>query len=204
MTSSCHAAPHDRVEANVGSRHRSTSLENVFLPADYMESLNEFTGQSHARYVQGKWVQFEGLVYESWDPTVFVTDDGNYKPTMVFAGVDKGYPSPSSIIVVAVDRDERPRVLHEFYQAKTLSVNLIQSAKQLAKQYNIEQFLIDPSCAELIDQFNAEGLGATKANNDVQAGINCVAGYLHILADEKPYLTVSPACVNLVKASSRA
>ncbi len=180
----------------------TSSLENVFLPTDYLESLSEFTGQNRDRYVLGKWVAFEGLVYDQWDQAVFVDYDAQFIPETVYAGVDKGYPSPSAIVVIGIDKNGKPRILDEFYQSKTLDTSLIVQAQALAKRWNIELFMIDPSCAEVIQKFNLAGLPARAANNSVQAGINCVASYLRVLGDGKPYMTVNPACVNLIKEFS--
>ncbi|MBU1213501.1 MAG: phage terminase large subunit [Alphaproteobacteria bacterium] len=46
----------------------SSTLDNPFLPPDYIEVLKGFTGRYRDRYVLGKWVGFEGLVYDNWDP----------------------------------------------------------------------------------------------------------------------------------------
>jgi len=174
------------------------SHDNFFLPSDYLESLDEFTGQNKERYVEGKWVAFEGLVYDMWDASVFVREE-EFTPETVVAGIDKGYPSPSSIIIIGVNSDGKVRVLDEFYAAKTLSDDLIRQAKRLSTEYNIDVFMVDPSCADLIELMRRDGLPAHAANNSVQAGINCVGSFLRILADNCPYMTVSPLCINLIK-----
>jgi len=180
----------------------TNATENIYLPIDYQESLGEFTGQSRARYVEGKWVAFEGLVYDQWDQTVYVAEQTEFVPELVVAGVDKGYPGPSAIVVIGADKNGKIRILDETYGAKMLADAVITSAQQLNERWSIERFMVDPSCAELIHQFKMAGLPARPANNDVQAGINCVAAHIRILGDGEPYLTVSPHCINLIKEFS--
>ena len=40
----------------------TSSLDNRFLPADYLETLNSYTGLRHKRFVRGLWVGSDGLV----------------------------------------------------------------------------------------------------------------------------------------------
>ncbi|GAG09975.1 unnamed protein product, partial [marine sediment metagenome] len=42
------------------------SEDNWMLPAAYLGTLSEFTGQYHDRYVLGKWGNFEGMIYAGW------------------------------------------------------------------------------------------------------------------------------------------
>lgn len=166
-----------------------------------LDKLSHLTGPRRERLVRGLWVAAEGLVYDTWEPALFVTAD-EFIPVTVIAGVDKGYPNPSAIIVLGVNSDGKVRAMDEFYRGSVLDVELIQEAKRLQKQWKIEYFLVDPSCAELIAKFKYDGLAAMPANNAVQPGINCVASYLRLLGDGKPALTISPACANLASEFS--
>ena len=52
---------------------QTNTLENTFLPQDYIDSLNRFKGINYDRYVLGKWVGAEGLVYgDVYNPTVHI------------------------------------------------------------------------------------------------------------------------------------
>lgn len=52
----------------------SNSLENPHLPADYLARLGRLTGVHRDRYVLGKWVGYEGLVYPAYNPLVHEVD----------------------------------------------------------------------------------------------------------------------------------
>lgn len=46
----------------------SNTSQNVFNPKSYIDSLNTFKGRYKERFVEGKWVSFEGVVYDCWQP----------------------------------------------------------------------------------------------------------------------------------------
>jgi len=51
------------------STFSSNTLLNPFTPKTYRDSLDQFKGRYHDRYVKGLWISFEGVVYDCWDPT---------------------------------------------------------------------------------------------------------------------------------------
>ena len=53
-----------------GEVYQAGTLENPELPADYIARLGEFEGTYYDRYVLGKWVGMEGLVYSAFDERV--------------------------------------------------------------------------------------------------------------------------------------
>lgn len=167
-----------------------------------LSRLERLTGPRQQRLVGGLWVAYEGMVYDTWDQNVYVTEDDGFVPDIVVAGVDKGYPNPSTIIVIGADANGKVRALDEFFDAKVLQGQLIQEGNELQKIYDIDAFLVDPSCADLIEEMRLGDLPAIGANNSVAAGIDTVAGYLCILEDDLPHLTVSPKCVNLIREFS--
>lgn len=46
----------------------SNALQNPFTPESYKTRLKTFRGRYYERYVEGKWIGFEGLVYDNWNP----------------------------------------------------------------------------------------------------------------------------------------
>jgi PBSX family phage terminase large subunit len=48
----------------------SNSLQNPYLPPDYIDLLSGYTGVYRDRFVLGKWIGFEGLVYDEYDESV--------------------------------------------------------------------------------------------------------------------------------------
>ena len=48
----------------------SNALQNYFLPPEYIKRISRYKGRYYDRYVLGKWVGFEGTVYDNWDSKV--------------------------------------------------------------------------------------------------------------------------------------
>lgn len=57
-------------DPNVHETIETNTLENPYLPDDYRADCERLTGRYRDRYVLGKWVDFEGLVYDHFDPLV--------------------------------------------------------------------------------------------------------------------------------------
>jgi PBSX family phage terminase large subunit len=51
---------------------QATTLDNPHLPPDYVERIKRLKGRYYDRFVLGKWIGFEGLVYDVFDPLTHV------------------------------------------------------------------------------------------------------------------------------------
>jgi len=170
------------------------SFDNVFLPEAYKRILDGFTGQHRARYVEGKWVGFEGLVYEPWDRDVFIRERDEYFPWVV-AGVDDGFTNPFAIVVCGMDGDGRLHLSREVYETQLLPKQKVEIAKAIGACL----YVCDPSAASLIADMQAAGLNVEAGDNAVADGIRRVQDRFTVGADGIPRFTVSGACVNFVK-----
>lgn len=177
----------------------TNSLENFFLPADYLMRLKGFSGQNRARYMEGKWVAFEGLIYDMWDRKVFCAErDEEWKE--VIAGIDEGFTHPAVILVAGLDNDGRMHQFQEFYQTGIRPERFVETACAYAKRFGVEIFFCDPSAAGLIADLKAKGLNAVAADNAVMEGIRRVQKRLTVAGDGRPRYTIDPArCPNTVK-----
>ena len=73
----------------------ANTLQNPFLPDSYKQKLNRYTGRYRDRYVLGKWVGFEGLVYESANLQEIVIHPFKLPENWVrFRSIDFGYSNP--------------------------------------------------------------------------------------------------------------
>lgn len=106
----------------------------------------------------------------------------------VIAGVDWGFANPGVIQVWAIDNDGRMYLVHEVYQTKKTIDWWIDRAKEIESIFEVETFVCDPSEPAFISQFNANGLHAIKANNDISPGIQAVQRRLSKAGDGKPRL----------------
>jgi len=178
---------------------QTSSFENFFLPEEYLQDLNSFTGVARARYVEGRWVASENLVYDAWDRSKFLTvRDGDIWHRIV-VGVDEGFTNPTALIAVGVDGDGRAHVIAEWYRRGALQDDIIEACRRWQEAYNPERFVCDPSAAGLIAALRRAGIRAEKGNNDVMAGIRAVQSRLQVAGDGRPRLTVDPRCENLIR-----
>ena len=174
---------------------QTRSDENTFLPADYLAMLNTFTGTRKQRYVEGKWVGFEGLVYgELWDREIHVQHrDGPWQG--LFVGVDEGYTNPAVLLLVGKDGDGRLHILDEWYKTKQLPEAVVIAAQA----FKAEEYIYDPSAAGLAASMKAKGLNCIPANNEIFQGIQAVQSRLAVCGDGRPRLTVEPHCENTIR-----
>jgi len=93
--------PSGRLVREVILAQRSDNVEN--LDDDYLIWLQSLTGRYRERYVEGKWKNYEGSIYEIFDPGVHIIDrpaewdewGGNPPPHWSRSrGIDFGYVNP--------------------------------------------------------------------------------------------------------------
>lgn len=174
---------------------KTRSRDNFFLPEDYLALLDRFTGQRKARYVEGNWVAFEGLIYDIFNRDIHVVrrPDENWQEIVV--GGDDGYhPHPPALIKVGIDKRGGLHIMSEFYKLRALQQEIVAEAKDM----NGEFAIVDPSAASLIAAMENEDIIVEKANNKVLPGIFAVLNRLKVLEGQLPMLTVDPSCVNAI------
>lgn len=185
-----------RFFGNHAKRHliQTTALENFFLPKDYLEILQGFTGVRRQRYVEGQWVAFEGLIYDMFnhETHVFHRERGDFARFGV--GFDEGYTNPVCLLLFGEDNDGRLHVCDEFYKRRTLQDKIVEHA--LSWGGDVDEYIGDPSAAGLIAAMCAAGLNAVSGDNDVWNGIRAVQQRLGVAQDGRPRYSVEPHCTN--------
>jgi len=177
----------------------SSTADNQFLPVDYHERLKKMSAQARQRYYEGKWVTFEGLVYDTFDRSIHVQErKGPWERVLV--GVDEGYTNPAVMSIVGFDGAGLGHIISEYYKSGVLQDRFIEVATLANQKYGPEWFVVDPSAAELIASMRSAGLPVKAANNAVFSGIQRVQQRLAgRAAHNVPMLTVEPTCTNHIK-----
>jgi PBSX family phage terminase large subunit len=179
------------------NRHtiHTTSFENMFLPRDYIDSLRTLTGPRYDRYVLGKWIAFEGLVYDMFRREVHVKHRPRNELIQDYAvGFDEGYTNPAVLLLFDRDYDGRLHVLDEWYSRRKTHDQIVARALEFLPRPN--DFVGDPSAAALISAMQSVGLNAHGGNNDVWNGIRAMQARLTVASDGLPRYTVEPHCTN--------
>lgn len=170
--------------------YRFRTDENPTLDADFASSLG-YEGRFAEQELGGEFVSFDGLVYDMFNREVNVrqVDTEGWRTVL---GVDVGARNPTVVLVLKFAGDGRVHVAAEYYQRGMGSTAILNLIEQAADETQPESIFIDPSAAAYIDDLQADGYPAEKANNDVQTGIQRVTT---AFADG---LTVDPSCINTI------
>ena len=87
----------------------------------YLARLRTSTGIRRTRFLEGKWVAPEGIVYPDWEPATHLIDRHPIPPEWPrYLAIDFGFTNPFVCLFVAEDPDGRLIIYREIYRTKTL------------------------------------------------------------------------------------
>lgn len=162
--------------------------DNPYLPKSVKENLKrEYAGTVYYdRYILGKWVLAEGLVYPFFYEAEHCYNklpDGYYD---WYVSVDYGTQNPCAMLLWAVDMYNQTAYLEKEYyydgrnsrKQKTDS-DYYEDLEELCRGKEIENIIIDPSAASFKAEIWKHGyFSCMNAKNDVLAGIRYTASCL--------------------------
>lgn len=179
----------------------ATTLENFYLPQDYVNELLAYPEKWKRRYVYCSWDDFEGLVYNEFNEKLHVID--YYEPKELDAHVfalDYGFRNPTAILFAATDFDGTTIIYDEYYQAGKL-VSYISDELKKNKFWKKAYKLADPSIHKterdgnsVADDFAKNGVSFEDADNSVTQGINKVNELF-----KSGKLKIARNCINLLR-----
>ncbi len=175
---------------------KAPSNENTYLPQDYLEVLNSYTGDLYERYVLASWNVFEGQIFPDFHRGIHVI-----KPFAIPAewkkigGIDHGERNPSTFLWCALTNKGDLVFYREYKQSGEFVDQHIKNIYELNAGEKIEYVEIDPSTKSVrggsgrkVDMEYREEwekvfghkMPMRFANNDVNAGIARVHKYLRV------------------------
>lgn len=143
-----------------------------------------YSGVFYERYILGKWVLAEGLIYPMFNNECTV--DGYTEPEKAeyYISCDYGTLNPFSAGLWCWDGKTATRIAEYYYsgrdtqQSKTDEEYYAELEKLAGERY-IKSVIVDPSAASFIEVVRRHHrFTVRKAKNDVIAGINTTARYL--------------------------
>lgn len=166
---------------------------------EYIRRLDALTGVRYERLRLGKWAAAEGLVYDTFDPSVHLHKPIGLPPDgwTRWWGVDFGFTHPFVLQMWAEDPDGRLYLYREIYKTQTLVEDHARYALALVKRGDGHR--ADQMPRDIICDHDAEGratlervLGrsTTAAHKSVLEGIEAVKARLKVQGDGKPRLYV--------------
>ena len=176
---------------------------------DFIATLETmYSGQQRDRFLLGKWVAYEGLVYPQFDITVHTLQDGDihalldgfhetrYIPNFI-EGYDYGQARASCYALAFVTPEQHVIVVDGFYQ-KEMPIDLqISAIRRIRDEWQFEaddmhKIKADPSIfgrrtvhkrtvgKTIADMFKEDNIAMARGNNDIANGIVKVGSYLNI------------------------
>lgn len=192
----------DNPELQLKSWH-FTLDDNPALDEAYKNSLKkEYTGMWYKRYILGQWAASSGVVYDGFDDDNIYEDEplnANY----YVAGMDYGTVDATACYIAAINPKEYPqiRIQKEYYydarkegRSKT-DAELADDIEQFIRGYNLRTFYVDPSAASIKQELRNRNLPVQDAKNDVLAGIQVVAKWIH-----GKNIIIHKSCQNLIES----
>lgn len=163
-----------------------------------LSALESLTGVRRKRLLEGIWATAEGAVYDMFDPQVHVVERPLSEFKQFGLAVDEGYTNPQVILLIGEDSDDRWHVISEYYERGKLPSEVVVAAQKLCFDYSAYLAAVDAAAAGLIADLQNANVPAIAAKGRVLDGIYAIQDRLAIQKDDKPRLTVAPACVNTI------
>lgn len=170
--------------------------DNTTLDPEYIADLKkEYTGVFYERFILGKWVVAEGVIYDMWQ-------DGYYYHALPadieYAGqyitIDYGTTNPTAMYYV-IDDGTRLWVEDEYYYSskevrrQKPDTEYADDLIEFIDDRPVNAIIIDPSAANFRAELTGRGIVTVGADNEVLEGIRLMASVISL-----GYLRVNHRC----------
>jgi len=178
--------------------------DNPSLDPDYKESLKkEYQGLWYKRFIEGRWVQADGAVYDFFDEDIHVIQYVKSTATYYVMGVDYGTTNPCVFTLVGYNAGASPNMWLEkeyYYDSKRLQrqksdYDYANDLIQFIDGFHITAIYIDPSAASFKQELRRNGITNIRdAKNEVIPGIRYLGQLL-----TNGTLKICQNCVETIK-----
>lgn len=148
----------------------STTLDNPYLPPEYVESLLQYPKPWIQRYVLCQFDDFAGRIYEDWGYSTHVIPASDIRSLaerpLVWMGMDPGTENPTAGLWCYVDRDNRRLVGIAEYEEAGIAADVHARAWQRIEakhRMNVRFRVADPNSITQRDRGTAISLQTTYA-----------------------------------------
>lgn len=153
---------------------------------DYLK--RQYKGLWYQRFIEGKWVQAEGSIYDFFSEKLHVIEHAPNFAAKYFVGIDYGTTNPCAFVLIGHDPNRYPNLWVEdeyYYNSKTHQRQKTDSEyaddlKKFLSMHPIEAIYLDPSAVSFRMELQKAGIqNVYEANNDVLDGIRFVSMLLN-------------------------
>lgn len=178
--------------------------DNPQLSPDDREYLKrQHKGLWYQRFIEGKWVQAEGAIFDTFDPSIHVIEFAPGLPEYYILGIDYGTTNPCSFVLIGINRNKFPNYWVEdvyYYDSKIhhrqkTDTEYSEDLVRFIKDRPVKAIYIDPSAASFKLELSKHGIqNLYDAENEVIDGIRLVSKFLN-----NGTLKICRNCEHLIK-----
>lgn len=204
------AGPYHWFKTNWIDKSREKNIIYLHFTMDDNLSLSEkvkerykamYSGVFYQRYIQGKWVAAEGLIYDMFDVAKHVINVIKEKMTPIYyVSCDYGTQNATVFLLWQKKTTGGWTCVDEYYYSgrdnnkqKTDS-EYADDLVKFTKNYVIQAVILDPSAASFKAELNKRGIYVKKAKNDVENGIRLTSALLKL-----GKIQFMSKCINTIK-----
>lgn len=163
----------------------------------------QYKGLWYQRFIEGKWVQAEGSIYDYFDEKIHVIDFAPSYTSSYIVGVDYGTTNPCAFVLIGHDPNRFPNfwVEDEYYfdsrvaQRQKTDSEYAEDLKKFLSGHPIQAVYLDPSAVSFRMELQKQGVNNLyEADNQVLDGIRFVSKLLN-----NGTLKICRSCKNVIK-----
>lgn len=185
----------------------ASTKDNPYLSPEYYSFLkSQYTGVFAEQELEGKFVSFEGLVYDTFSLTENVAPVERNPNNPLFIGVDDGQAHgggegtigyhPRVILFIEQQPNGAMHVLDEY--VATLELPEISLSRAVAMYPQIDGAFIDSSASDIIRRIGNLNISYVRATHRVADGIKVVRRFIQD-GNGVRLLKINPRCKTLIK-----
>ncbi len=190
---------------------RALPGDNPHLPPSYWAELNSLPEPLRSAWRDGNWDVFAGQAFMVWDQQKHVIQPFEIPAHWPrWRALDWGYSNPFCCLWLTRDPDTgRIYVYREVYARELTDRQQARTIRELTTGNDFRVTFADPAMwakknvndlvVTTADEFAAEGVPLTRADNDRLSGKRKVDRALQNLPDGRPGLMVFSSCTNLIR-----
>lgn len=191
-----------KAEEKGAIRIRTTMADNPIVTEEEIEETKKlFSGVFYSRFIDGEWVNADGIVYDVFDERSHIIDFQKYTASLsavdyaefcqnsrFFVSVDYGTVNPMAVYIWCLFRGVSYCVGEYYWDSRETGRQLTDEEHyqimddwfvRMGVDRKIETIVIDPSATSFKATIRHKGkYGYTNANNDVIPGIRYTAGLI--------------------------
>lgn len=162
----------------------------------------QYRGLWYQRFIEGRWVQAEGSIYDFFDTQLHVIDFAPSTAKYYIVGIDYGTTNPCAFTLIGFNNARSPNIWveDEYYfsskvqQRQKTDSEYVEDLKRFIQDRPIKAIYIDPSAASFKVECQRSGImNLFEAENEVIDGIRKVGDLLN-----NGTLKICRRCSNLV------